>query len=83
MEVAHIDAWRSDPARFWEFYGQRFGMLADKQPNGAHRALARLQEAGLLDAVLTQNIDMLHQKAGTTDPVELHGTIQTSSCVLV
>ncbi|MCB0871281.1 MAG: NAD-dependent deacylase [Solirubrobacterales bacterium] len=81
MEVAHIDAWRSDPKRFWEFYGQRFGMLADKQPNQAHRVLARLEQRGLLDAVLTQNIDMLHQKAGTADPVELHGTIRTSSCL--
>ncbi len=81
MEVAHIDAWRSDPKRFWRFYGERFGLLADKQPNGAHRALARLEERGLLDAVLTQNIDMLHQKAGTPEPVELHGTIETSSCL--
>lgn len=81
MEVAHIDAWRRDPARFWEFYGQRFGLLADKQPNGAHLALARLEERGLLDAVLTQNIDQLHQKAGTTGPVELHGSIRTSSCL--
>jgi NAD-dependent deacetylase len=81
MEVAHIDAWRSDPARFWEFYGQRFGLLADKEPNGAHRALAELEGRDLLDGVLTQNIDMLHQKAGSPDPVELHGTIRTSSCL--
>lgn len=81
MEVAHIDAWRRDPGRFWEFYGQRFGMLADKEPNQAHLALARLEQDGLLDAVLTQNIDMLHQKAGTSEPIELHGTIRTSSCL--
>ena len=37
MEVAHIDAWRRDPGRFWRFYGQRFASLADKQPNEAHR----------------------------------------------
>ena len=81
MEVAHIDAWRADPARFWDFYGQRFGLLADKEPNDAHRVVARLEELGLLEAVLTQNIDMLHQKAGTVELVELHGTIQTSSCL--
>lgn len=81
MEVAHIDAWRENPGRFWEFYGQRFGLLADKQPNGAHRVLVELEKQGRLDAVLTQNIDMLHQKAGTADPVELHGTIRTSSCL--
>ncbi|MDQ3608657.1 MAG: iron dicitrate transport regulator FecR, partial [Actinomycetota bacterium] len=39
MEVAHIDAWRADPRRFWRFYGDRFQTLGDKQPNGAHRAL--------------------------------------------
>lgn len=81
MEVAHIDAWRTDPARFWTFYGQRFALLADKQPNGAHRALVQLEESGHLEAVLTQNIDMLHRRAGTADPVELHGTIETSSCL--
>ena len=81
MEVAHIDAWRSDPARFWEFYGQRFALLADKEPNGAHRALAQLERSDHLDAVLTQNIDMLHRKAGTERPIELHGTIETSSCL--
>lgn len=81
MEVAHIDAWRDNPARFWEFYGQRFGLLADKEPNGAHLVLASLEQQGLLEAVLTQNIDMLHQKAGTPDPVELHGSIRTSSCL--
>ncbi len=81
MEVAHIDAWRNDPARFWDFYGQRFGLLAGCEPNDAHRALAKLQQSGQLDAVLTQNIDMLHQKAGSTGTVELHGSIRTSSCL--
>lgn len=81
MEVAHIDAWRADPERFWHFYGSRFQALEDKQPNGAHRALVELQEMGLLDAVVTQNIDRLHRRAGTTGLVEVHGTIDTSSCL--
>ena len=42
MEVAHIDAFREDPARFWRFYGERFATLGDKQPNGAHRALVAM-----------------------------------------
>ena len=50
MEVAHIDAFRSDPARFWSFYGERFATLGDKQPNGAHDALVALERRGLLDA---------------------------------
>ena len=81
MEVAHIDAWRSDPERFWSFYGERFQTLRDKEPNGAHRALAELERRGSLDAVITQNIDMLHRKAGTADVVEVHGTIESSSCL--
>jgi NAD-dependent deacetylase len=81
MEVAHIDAWRRDPERFWSFYGQRFQTLGDKRPNGAHAALAELEDRGLLDAVITQNIDMLHRKAGTRELVEVHGSIATSSCM--
>jgi NAD-dependent deacetylase len=79
-EVAHIDAFRSDPARFWGFYGERFASLVEKQPNGAHAALAELERRGLLDAVITQNVDMLHRRAGTRALVEVHGSIATSSC---
>jgi NAD-dependent deacetylase len=80
MEVAHIDAFRRDPVRFWSFYAQRFASLAQKQPNGAHRALVRMEERGLLDAVITQNVDMLHRRAGTRELVELHGSIASCSC---
>jgi NAD-dependent deacetylase len=81
MEVAHIDAWRRDPERFWSFYGERFQTLGDKEPNGAHEALVELERRGLLDAVVTQNIDMLHRKAGTRELVEVHGSIASSSCL--
>lgn len=81
MEVAHIDAWRADPQRFWHFYGDRFQTLRDKQPNGAHRALAHLERLGVLSAVITQNIDMLHRRAGSVDVIEMHGTIESSSCL--
>lgn len=80
MEVAHIDAFREDPVRFWSFYGERFASLGAKQPNGAHRALVALEERGLLDGVITQNIDMLHRRAGTRELVEVHGSIATCSC---
>jgi NAD-dependent deacetylase len=80
MEVAHIDAFREDPVRFWSFYGERFATLGEKQPNGAHRALVELEGRGLLDGVVTQNIDMLHRKAGTREPVEVHGSIASCSC---
>ena len=80
MEVAHIDAFHGDPARFWGFYGPRFATLSSKLPNRAHQALAELERRGLLDAVITQNVDMLHRKAGTRELVEVHGSIASCSC---
>ena len=81
MEVAHIDAWRANPERFWSFYGDRFQTLDHKQPNGAHKALVELEVEGLLDAVVTQNIDMLHRKAGTRELIEVHGSIAACVCL--
>jgi NAD-dependent deacetylase len=81
MEVAHIDAWRRDPDRFWSFYGERFASLVDKQPNDAHLALAELERRGLVRAVITQNIDRLHRLAGSERLVEVHGSIEWSVCM--
>ena len=81
MEVAHIDVFRRDPERFWQFYGGRFAALRDKRPNGAHLALAELERRGVVDAVVTQNVDGLHRLAGTRDLIEVHGSIGTSSCL--
>jgi NAD-dependent deacetylase len=81
MEVAHIDAWRRDPDRFWSFYGQRFASLVDRQPNDAHRAIAELERRGLVRAVVTQNIDRLHRLAGTERLIEVHGSIDRSVCM--
>jgi NAD-dependent deacetylase len=80
MQVAHIDAFRSDPVGFWRFYGERFATLAGKLPNGAHRALVRMEREGMLDGVITQNVDMLHRKAGTRELIEVHGSIASCSC---
>jgi NAD-dependent deacetylase len=80
MEVAHIDVFERDPARFWSYYRPRFQSLGDKQPNAAHEALAELERRGLLEGVITQNIDRLHRKAGSENVVEVHGSIETSSC---
>jgi NAD-dependent deacetylase len=81
MEVAHIDAWRRDPDRFWRFYGDRFASLVDKRPNEAHLALAELERRGLIKAVITQNIDRLHRVAGTERLIEVHGSIEWSVCM--
>ncbi len=80
MEVAHIDVFERDPARFWSYYRPRFNELGGKRPNGAHEALAELERRGLLEGVITQNIDRLHRAAGSRNVVEVHGSIVTSTC---
>jgi NAD-dependent deacetylase len=80
MEVAHIDVFERDPKRFWSYYRPRFQALGDKQPNAAHEALAELERRGLIEGVITQNIDRLHRAAGSRKVIEVHGSIETSSC---
>jgi len=80
MEVAHIDVFRRQPDRFWAFYGERFASLRDKQPNAAHEILAELERRGLIRAVVTQNVDTLHRRAGSRHVVEVHGSIEQSVC---
>jgi NAD-dependent deacetylase len=81
MTVAHIDVFERDPERFWSYYRPRFQSLGDKRPNGAHEALAELERRGLLDGVITQNIDRLHRAAGSENVVEVHGSIESSTCM--
>jgi len=81
-EVASLDAFRRDPGRVWEFYGLRLDVLADARPNAAHLALARLEAAGCVRAVVTQNVDRLHAQAGSRDVVEVHGSIGRAVCLV-
>ena len=80
QEVASLDGFRRDPGRVWEFYARRLGVLADAEPNDAHLALARLEELGLVEAIVTQNVDGLHQLAGSRNVVEVHGSIRGAVC---
>ena len=80
LEYATMGAFRRDPAKVWRFYAPRFSMLTQAEPNPAHLALAELERRGLLRAVVTQNIDLLHERAGGRDVVEVHGSIRTSTC---
>jgi hypothetical protein len=57
FEVAHVDAFRRDPARIWEFYALRLDLLGRARPNDGHRALAELERRGWVQAVVTQNVD--------------------------
>jgi NAD-dependent deacetylase len=79
-EYASLEAFRADPAKVWRFYAARFEMLVAAEPNAAHVALAELERLGFVQAVVTQNIDRLHERAGTRELVEVHGSIRTSSC---
>jgi NAD-dependent deacetylase len=81
MEVAHINAFRRDPDRFWHFYGDRFATLEHKRPNPAHEAIAELERRELIRGVITQNIDRLHRRAGSENVIEVHGSIEWSVCL--
>jgi NAD-dependent deacetylase len=79
-EYASVPAFRADPAKVWRFYKPRIAMLSEAEPNAAHYALAALERAGFVEAVVTQNIDLLHERAGSRKLVEVHGSIRTATC---
>jgi len=82
MEIAHIDALIRDPARVWKVLVKDLKDIMDRAaPNDGHKGLARLEQMGILKTVITQNIDGLHQRAGSADVVELHGTMHSFRCV--
>ncbi|MCD6400416.1 MAG: NAD-dependent deacylase [Anaerolineales bacterium] len=68
------ESWRVIKEIFYDFFGQA-------RPNAAHRTLARLESAGYLQSVITQNIDNLHQEAGSRDVIEFHGTSHRLTCL--
>ena len=81
FEVASIEAFRRDPLRVWRWYGARIRALLAAEPNAGHLALAALERSGQVAAVVTQNIDTLHTRAGSVDVVEVHGSIASSVCL--
>jgi NAD-dependent deacetylase len=80
LEYGSIEAFRRDPLKVWSFYKPRVTMLTEAEPNPAHHALAELERLGLVEAVVTQNIDLLHERAGSRAVVEVHGSIRTATC---
>jgi NAD-dependent deacetylase len=81
MEYASIEAFHRDPVKVWDFYARRLEVLKEAEPNAAHLALAQLESSGLLRAVVTQNIDRLHERAGSQRVIEVHGSVRTASCL--
>ena len=80
LEYGSIEAFRADPLKVWSFYKPRVAMLTEAEPNPAHVALAELERRGFVEAVVTQNIDLLHGRAGSKEVVEVHGSIRTATC---
>jgi NAD-dependent deacetylase len=79
-ELATAEAFRRDPQLVWDWYAWRRGLVAGAAPNAGHLALARLQQQVPHFTLVTQNVDGLHQRAGSTGVVELHGNIHRSKC---
>lgn len=81
MEYATISAFRANPEKVWQMLREMEELVVNARPNPAHYAMARLEEMGKLLAVITQNIDNLHQMAGSKDVIEYHGNSATLSCL--
>ena len=81
IEYATIDAFRADPEKVWKMLEEVSALLDKALPNPAHTGLGRLQEMGLLQAIITQNIDNLHQEGGASRVIEYHGNANTLSCL--
>jgi NAD-dependent deacetylase len=81
LEVASLWAFHERPEDFYAWIRPLLRMIATAQPNTAHRVLAEMEASGCLSAIITQNIDSLHQRAGSRRVLELHGHVRTASCL--
>jgi len=82
MKYAHIDAYEKDPGEVWEVLFSGLKDVLDKaSPNEGHLGLSKLEQMGLLQTIVTQNIDGLHQQAGSNDVIEFHGTFASQRCM--
>ncbi len=81
MEVASLTAFRYEPELFYKWLHPLAVHMLSAEPNPAHIAIAKLQEAGYISTIITQNIDGLHTRAGTKNVLEIHGTLNTLTCI--
>lgn len=79
--VASLGAFRRDPQPFYRWISPLLDTMLRAEPNQAHKALAGLEQLGKLQAIITQNIDGLHQRAGSQNVLELHGHTRTATCI--
>jgi len=81
FEVASIWGFREKPQRFYDWIRPLAHTILNAQPNAARRALAEMERKGFLQLLVTQNIDNLHQRAGSQNVVEVHGHLRTITCI--
>lgn len=81
FDYASLNSFFENPDRVWEMLRELYLSVGDKEPNAGHMALARLEAAGLLEAIITQNIDNLHQEAGSRHVIEFHGNGSQLECL--
>ncbi len=79
-EYGHIDSFRADPGKVWKLLLEMRTLVESASPNQAHYALGELERRGVLKAIITQNVDGLHQKGGASNVIEFHGSFRTMHC---
>lgn len=79
-ELATPEAFTRNPKLVWDWYSWRIGLILRANPNPAHYALTHLEKLGMLKVVITQNVDDLHERAGTKNIIKLHGNILIARC---
>ena len=80
QELATPEAFERDPGFVWDWYAWRRKLVAQAAPNPGHLAIAEMQDLGQTFTLVTQNVDGLHQRAGSRDVIELHGNIRRTRC---
>lgn len=81
FEVASLTTFRYDPLRFYKWLRKLAEIIIQARPNYAHLGIASLEELGLVQTIITQNIDMLHQRAGSKNVLQVHGSLESMSCI--
>ena len=81
MEYAHIDSFMQDPGKVWNMLAEMDRLVRCAKPNAAHFALAQMERLSKFSSIITQNVDNLHQEAGSSNVIEFHGNSQRIKCL--
>jgi len=80
-EYAHISTFNQEPGKVWDMTFNLLSMINQSSPNTAHNALAEMEKTGMLHGIITQNIDNLHQRAGSRNVINFHGSVERAVCL--